>query len=624
MADNEEQPASETGVDIMLQQAIEALRAGDRPRARDLLQRLVKADQNNATYWVWLSAAVETQKERQYCLQTAIQIDPKNAAAKRGLIMLGALPPDDSVPPFPVNRPRLWEQRLSMLKEPQEKPRGWANPVTRVFMVLGIAVCVLGLFVGGYLLLPKPVKPIIPTHTRYPTATSSHTLTNTPIASLRTPTPTFHGPTPLWMFLDKTYTPTPLYVVTQHPIISRSAYEAGLRFLGAMDYKNALALFQQAQGLEPGAPDIDYYIGEVYRGQGSYRTARDEYQKAINKDANFAPAFLGRARANLSLNPTADVSKDLDEAIILDPHFAEAYIERGKYLLPANPSAAEADFEAALELTPDSALVYYYLAEAQLGLGENAAALESAQRANQMDITLIPVYLALAQAYIATGQSEQAVSVLQTYNVYAPGDTSAFLALGTAYNAAGQSQDAINILDKAIAANRKNAEAYFQRGYAYFTLQKANLAEADFRLAVAYDPRDFDSQLDLGRVFEMEKKPGDAYMQIDQKALPLAKTNRTKAQVYYWEALYLEEIGDPLSKVGARNAWYLLIALPAQAMPAEWRSQAYEHLTITPTYTPTLTPTITPTFTLTPSLTKTLSPTPSPTKTLTPTPTYGE
>ncbi len=101
----------------MLQQAIEALRTGDRARARDLLTRLLKADQKNANYWVWLSAAVETQKERLYCLQTAIQLDPQNAAAKRGLILLGALPPDDSVPPFPVNRPRLWEEKLVMSHE---------------------------------------------------------------------------------------------------------------------------------------------------------------------------------------------------------------------------------------------------------------------------------------------------------------------------------------------------------------------------------------------------------------------------------------------------------------------------------------------------------------------------
>ena len=87
-------------------------------------------------------------------------------------------------------------------------------------------------------------------------------------------------------------------MITVHPVTSNSAFVAGLRFLGAKDYKNSLALFQQVETLEPSAPDVYYYIGEIYRGQGNFRGALDQYQKAINKDANFAPAFLGRALAN--------------------------------------------------------------------------------------------------------------------------------------------------------------------------------------------------------------------------------------------------------------------------------------------------------------------------------------
>ena len=121
----------------MLREAMNALRMGDRARARDLLTRLLKTDQKNPTYWVWLSAAVDTQKERLYCLQMALQADPQKCAAKRGLILLGALPPDDSVPPFPINRPRLWEEKLTIPQEPKEKKRGWANPVVRLFVILG-------------------------------------------------------------------------------------------------------------------------------------------------------------------------------------------------------------------------------------------------------------------------------------------------------------------------------------------------------------------------------------------------------------------------------------------------------------------------------------------------------
>src|SRR5688572_33124978 len=69
----------------MFQDAVDALRRGDKKRAKDIITGLLKEDQNNTTYWVWLSAAVDNTKERIYCLQTALKLDPENAAAKRGL-----------------------------------------------------------------------------------------------------------------------------------------------------------------------------------------------------------------------------------------------------------------------------------------------------------------------------------------------------------------------------------------------------------------------------------------------------------------------------------------------------------------------------------------------------------
>ncbi len=606
----------------MLREAIEALRRGERTRARDLLTRLLKTDQKNAQYWVWLSASVDSQKERLYCLQTAIQVDPQNAAAKRGLILLGALPPDDSVPPFPVNRPRLWEEKTNIPKQPEEKSIGWANPVARAFIIVGVAIVVLGLFVGGYMFWPRGAKPHL--YSGYPTVLLLPTITpiptTTPTPSFLTPTATFLGPTPLWMFLDKTYTPTPLYVDTQHPIISRIAFQSALRGLASGDYTDALVLFQQAEELEPNAPDIDYYIGEVYRAQNEFQLALEEYQKAIDKDPNFAPAFLGRALANLGLKPGAKVLNDLNAAIQLDPNFAEAYIERGKYQLSSNPSAAEADFESAVGVAPDSALAYLYLAQVQLIQGENQAALVSAQRANQIDITLIPVYLTLAQAYIATGQGKQALSVLQTYTIYEPNDPGAYLAIGTAYNAAGEYQLAVNILTEAIDADQHNAEAYIQRATAYMGMHNANLAVTDFKSAVLYNPSDFGAQLGLGRALDTEQKPGDAYVQVQNNAYPLAKTDSDKAQVYYWEGTFLEELNK---KADALDSWNLLISLPTNAMPADWRTQAFQYLNITPTPTlyPTLIPTWAPTSNSTITFISTITPAPTTTLTSTPTPT---
>jgi predicted Zn-dependent protease len=67
--------------DVVFQEAVEALKEGKKAQARELLTGLLKSNQNNATYWVWLSAAMDTSKERIYCLQTAFKLDPDNAAA---------------------------------------------------------------------------------------------------------------------------------------------------------------------------------------------------------------------------------------------------------------------------------------------------------------------------------------------------------------------------------------------------------------------------------------------------------------------------------------------------------------------------------------------------------------
>jgi tetratricopeptide (TPR) repeat protein len=595
MADDDELTPSETGENTMLREAQDAVRQGDRARARDLLTRLLKADQTNAVYWVWLSTVVDSAKERLYCLQTALKLDPENAAAKRGLTILGGLAPDEAVPPFPLNRPRSWEDAIAIPREETEKRRGWANPVVRVFIILGLLAAAGGLFLGGYnLFRPGGAVPfILRTSTPRPTFTVSNTPTNTPL--FRTATPTFLGPTPLSYFLAATYTATPLYVITEHPVLTSNSFESGLRFLAAGQYETARVQFEQVLQNEPDAVDAYYYIGESYRFEQKYEKARDAYQQAIEINPGFAPAFLGRARASLGLNPEADVKSDLDNAVALDPQFAEAYIERGAYLIArGSHSAALSDLETALELTPDSPLAWMYLAQAQLEAGDAEEALQSALKANQLDLTLIPVYLTLAQAYVATGQTAEAAAVLQTYTVYEPEDVSVFLTLGAAYNAVGDYQSAVNVLSRYIDENPRSAEAYFQRGLAYLNLDNPKLAEQDFKKAVGYDPVDFDAHLGLARAYFEQDKPGDAYVQAETNALPLAKTNQTKAQCYYWEAIFLEAIPD---KAGADAYWRRLLQLPADAMPEEWRNTAFDELGVTPTYTATPRPSKTPTKT---------------------------
>src|SRR5512135_1221790 len=120
-------------VDTMFEDAVDALRQGERARGKEILTRLLKADQGNPNYWIWMSAAVDSAKERIYCLETALKLDPANVTAKRGLVLLGGLAPDENIQPFPLNRPRPWEDDLLLAHEkPQDKGSGVSSPLARL------------------------------------------------------------------------------------------------------------------------------------------------------------------------------------------------------------------------------------------------------------------------------------------------------------------------------------------------------------------------------------------------------------------------------------------------------------------------------------------------------------
>ena len=95
--------------DRILQEAISAIENGQKARARDLLTRLLRQDQGKVDYWLYMSAVVDTAKERIFCLENALKYDPENETAMRGLVMLGSMQPsEDQVSIRPISE-REWE-----------------------------------------------------------------------------------------------------------------------------------------------------------------------------------------------------------------------------------------------------------------------------------------------------------------------------------------------------------------------------------------------------------------------------------------------------------------------------------------------------------------------------------
>src|SRR5512139_171039 len=133
----------------MYKAALEAVELGQTARARDLFTRLLRSDSSKAEYWLWMSTLVDSDRERVYCLESALRADPDNQAAKRGLIILGARQPGEEVTPAPMIH-RNWEKDIGEVIETPKTPFQllWERPIVRLATGIFTAIIVIGIIVG--------------------------------------------------------------------------------------------------------------------------------------------------------------------------------------------------------------------------------------------------------------------------------------------------------------------------------------------------------------------------------------------------------------------------------------------------------------------------------------------
>jgi tetratricopeptide (TPR) repeat protein len=588
--------------DTLFQDAVEALRRKDRARAKELLTELIKTDQKNVTYWIWLSSAVDTTKERVYCLETALQLEPENTIAKRGLVLLGALPPDENIRPFRLDRPRMWEEQLSLASDKPEAKGLRAlvgSPLVRLTSLTLLSLGLIGLVVFGLVLPRRNVfRPATFTPGPSPTFTLTPTFVN---ATSKAPPP---GATlvPLAELLDAPLTPTPFYVNTpREPLTGdlvrqvRAAYASG-------DWDSVITGMKEIARLEPESADPYYFIGEAYRFKGDFRKALESYNQALKINSQFGPGYLGLARARLMQDSNADITLLLAEAIKRDPNFGEVYLERAIYYLSRKqPDLALADLETAEKLLEGSPLVYYNLAQAYLALDKPVEALQAAEDAREADPTLLPAYFLLGEIYLAQGDTTQAIIALDTYTNYETRDAHAFSLLGQVYYQIGEYEQAEQDLNRAISLDTGQRAAYLYRGLCYVELGEADAAEQDFVRAAQFYKNDFNYNLGLMRAYILQEHYGDAYLQ-GERVQAFAETDEEKALAYFWRATNFEYREEDRN---AADAWQALLELPRVAVSASMRKTAEDHLYGIRTPTPSATPRTTTTPSRTPSPTRT-------------------
>lgn len=69
-------------MDALLEQGIQAVKAHERAKAREILEQIVEQDQYNEKAWFWLAAIIDDIGEKRICLNNVLVINPSNQRAQ--------------------------------------------------------------------------------------------------------------------------------------------------------------------------------------------------------------------------------------------------------------------------------------------------------------------------------------------------------------------------------------------------------------------------------------------------------------------------------------------------------------------------------------------------------------
>ncbi len=610
----------------MFTEAIAAIHAGDKSRARELLSRLLRIEPSNAEYWLWLSAAVPTERERLFCLKSALKHDPSNRAALRGLIILGARKPDPAELNAAIGIPkRSTKGRSPAPKAARQLPLQWILGGAALFTVVGF-----GFLLSLYFSRQRGAAPALPPimFTDTPLA-ALPTATVTPVpAELRinrTAIPAEFAATPLAFFIEHTQTPTPFIGLT--PSTRYEAYQSAINALNRADYDEALILINQVLELEPEFAGAHFLHGEILRLADKPYEAIRAYDRAIGYQPDYPAAYLGSARAQLLTDPTA-IPSAFQLAINQDPLLTDAYLYMARYHSDRRHyDKAEEILLAAVEAGAVSPALRIDLSEAQFLLNKHGAALENAVLGSADDPASLKGYLVLGRAFVAMGFYYDALPPLQTFLTYHNEDHRAWAAIGKAYLNTGEPELALEAFNISLA-QRDHAPAFQGRGDYYFQQNDYSSAISDYYRARQFGPDSADLSIGIGKTLYHLGSRQDALRELNA-VIASDYPPAIKAEAHAYLAMMFETSNPPFIPDAIAN-WLKVLSIPeaspelrsmAEAQLINLQGDDYRSPTPAPISTATLTPeaiTTLPAPTAAATLTQTPpvvppTPTPSPT-----------
>lgn len=197
------------------------------------------------------------------------------------------------------------------------------------------------------------------------------------------------------------------------------------------------------------------------RTETGMRSALRSFEKAIEHDSDYAPAWSGIADARVLLWDQGFARSDealgkgktaAERALSLDPSLAEGHASLGlveAFRSHDGPGALRL-FERSIDLKPSYVQGYLWMSYVEAAVGRLESSVRHLERASDLDPTAPVVETALAHAYFMSGQLGDALERARRARELAPEYATAHLFEGQVLAALGRPSGAVDAIERGL------------------------------------------------------------------------------------------------------------------------------------------------------------------------------
>lgn len=282
--------------------------------------------------------------------------------------------------------------------------------------------------------------------------------------------------------------------------------------------------------------------GQKFYSKGDYAAAEIQFERSIQKDANFGEAWLWLGRTEERLDKFSPALDSLKQAVTLMPDQDAPLIELGNLLLveyagsPRRPAELDKQISAIADqlLAKNSESFEGTRLRGLLAAAENdpATAVPLLEKANRLKPGDAGAITGLVESLIRLGQKERAEKIALEFLSQRPDYGPLYTMLGQYYVQWGRIADAEAILRRKVAKN-PNYGLYRLELARFYSRRGRKNEEREVLDIMAGDPKNFpQAHVDIGDYY-MESRNWDEA----RRAFTLGTQKDPKSAIVYWKRL---------------------------------------------------------------------------------------